>query len=568
MSDIDDTELRKKLTQMGVDVGPINQSTRELYRRMLRKRTNDVQASAAGTPAKRHKPAPSPTTPRIPKQKPVSAKPQRNGATRTRKPVQSRERGTATKVGVASQPAAVVRPSFVPSTPPNPYNRPSLPHSPPSYPYLPSLSPICLPPSSKHSSSHGSSPSIPAVLPFYQHKDSSSSDGLVAPPPSSPKQVVSSPYSTTSNSSGMVTTVTNWLGARVKKIIGRIQEVASPSPRQPLHVNPSPSTPNKAAPPSPRLRVSRDSISIDFSDSLGASPGAAGDQVYLHVPTPREHDCARHPPHRSKSSEVDSDKYDWELLPGDVEVCKKDEKLWLLGKGGCGQVYRGLKDRVDDVAVKVIRLHGCNPRTAMTQFKKEIDMISKLRHRHILQFYGACIQPSCLFMVTELMDTDLFSALRKGAEYTWDGEHGKEVLVGIASGLNHLHTRRPPIVHRDIKSPNILVMKGLAKIADVGIANTMAATDMTAQRGFTIAWAAPEVILRKRANEKIDIWSFGIILWEVVTGSMPRPGQLVFPSPAPPHLRSLHMKCTSDIASSRPTAADIIHALNEDSNSH
>ena len=111
-------------------------------------------------------------------------------------------------------------------------------------------------------------------------------------------------------------------------------------------------------------------------------------------------------------------------------------------------------------------------------------------------------------------------------------------------------------------------MKGLAKIADVGIANTMAATDMTAQRGFTIAWAAPEVILRKRANEKIDIWSFRIILWEVVTGSMPRPGQLVFPSQAPPHLRSLHMKCTSDIASSRPTAADIIHALNEDSNSH
>ena len=288
--------------------------------------------------------------------------------------------------------------------------------------------------------------------------------------------------------------------------------------------------------------------------------------VYLHAPQ----DCARVGQSRSSSglpsSEAVGVKYDWELLPGDVEICRKsDGQLWILGKGGCGQVYRGLKDKVDDIAVKVIRLQGCvgDPRSAIAQFKQEIDLISKLRHRHILQFYGACIQPSCLFMVTELMDTDLFSALREGTKYTWAGEHGREVLMGTASGLHHLHSRRPTIVHRDIKSPNILVMNGLAKIADVGIANTMAATDMTAQRGFTIAWAAPEVILRKRANEKIDIWSFGIILWEVVTGNVPRPGQLVFPSQAPVKLRHLYLQCTRDDPSSRPTAAEIIHVLKD-----
>ena len=369
-------------------------------------------------------------------------------------------------------------------------------------------------------------------------------------------------------SSGVVTTITSWLGARVKNIISRIQEVASPSPRRPLSRTPSAVTPSPSAPSKASLPVSPNSISIDeldFSEDDGS--GAA---VYLHVPSPPKDQSRgtgaasipRSPPLHSSQS-LDS-RYDWELLPGDVEICKKtDGELWLLGKGGCGQVYRGLKDRVDDVAVKVIRLQGCDPRSAVAQFKQEIDMISKLRHRHIVQFYGACIQPSCLFMVTELMDTDLFSALRKGSQYTWDGEHGKEVLVGIASGLHHLHTRRPPIVHRDIKSPNILVVNGLSKIADVGIANTMAATDMTAQRGFTVAWAAPEVILRKRANEKIDIWSFGIILWEVITGRIPRPGQLVFPSQAPNHLHNLYTRCTSDNPSSRPTAADIIHALKQ-----
>ena len=227
-------------------------------------------------------------------------------------------------------------------------------------------------------------------------------------------------------------------------------------------------------------------------------------------------------------------------------------------------MYRGLKDGVDDVAVKVIRLQGCEPDSAVAQFKQEIDTISRLRHRHVLQFYGACIQPSCLFMVTELMDTDLFSALReRGSKYTWAGEHGREVMIGIASGLHHLHSRRPLIVHRDIKSPNVLVMGSMAKIADVGIANTMAATDMTAQRGFTIAWAAPEVILRKRANEKIDIWSLGIILWEVVSGKIPRPGQLVFPSHASPNLRTLYMRCTCDNPGNRPSAAEIIHTLKQ-----
>lgn len=256
----------------------------------------------------------------------------------------------------------------------------------------------------------------------------------------------------------------------------------------------------------------------------------------------------------------DSAHYDWELLPTDVTIClHPDGKQWLLGKGGFGEVFKGLKDGIDEVAVKVI--HIINP-SSINQFKSEIDLISKLRHKHILQFYGACVKPSFLYMVTELMKTDLFSALhQRDKRYLWTGQYGKEVLMGIASGLNYLHSRRPPIVHRDIKSPNILLTDNIAKIADVGIARTKMESDMTAQRGFTIAWAAPEVVYRRRATESIDIWSFGIILWEVVTGKPPGPGQLVMPHSVKSEVKKLFSDCTKEDFNLRPSAADVMICL-------
>lgn len=257
-------------------------------------------------------------------------------------------------------------------------------------------------------------------------------------------------------------------------------------------------------------------------------------------------------------------KYDWELEPSDVSLCKRpDGSLWRLGKGGFGEVFKGLRDGIDEVAIKIIRLHSCSPSTIL-QFKAEIDLISKLRHRNIVQFYGACVCPQSLYMVTELMDNDLFSVLRLPREaerYKWSGLYGKEVLLGVAVGLNYLHSRKPPVVHRDIKSPNILVMEGMAKIADVGVARTMGTSDMTAQRGFTVAWAAPEVVYRRRATEKIDIWSLGIIIWEVVSGKLPRPGKLVLPDSSPPLLKALYSDCVSDNPADRPSSLQVVAEL-------
>lgn len=267
----------------------------------------------------------------------------------------------------------------------------------------------------------------------------------------------------------------------------------------------------------------------------------------------------------SLSTVAESTKYEWELRSSEVALCKRpDGSFFSLGKGGFGEVFKGLRDGVDEVAVKIIRISNCTP-AVIAQFKAEIDLISKLRHRHIVQFYGACIQPQDLYMVTELMNNDLFSVMRlprEAEKYKWTGIYGREVLVGVASGLNYLHSRNPPVVHRDIKSPNILVMDGISKIADVGVARTMGTTpDMTAQRGFTIAWAAPEVVYRRRATEKIDIWSLGVIMWEVVTGKLPRPGTLVLPATSPQPLKVLYSRCISDNPMGRPSALEMVTKL-------
>lgn len=100
------------------------------------------------------------------------------------------------------------------------------------------------------------------------------------------------------------------------------------------------------------------------------------------------------------------------------------------------------------------------------------------------------------------------------------------MAVDIARGLAFLHHRR--VVHLDVKSPNILLDSfGAAKVADVGLSRVMN-TALTTGRDFvgTFAWAAPELILAGRCTEKADIFSFGVVLWEICTGERPERGRM------------------------------------------
>ena len=489
-----DASLRQQLQAMGVEVGPITDSTRELYRRLLRKRQSEEKVGSA---AKRPRLAGC-----------------RGGA----------ERFTPEAVDATRKPRASGRQPDLPS------QKPQLP---------PTGSPrvnVCrpLPKGALPDVPAKGNPAPPSPAAAARRKiDFSPHDNKPRPPPSPAPQ----------SPTGLVSLVTR-IGEGLRDGVKKLVHNFPPDPQHGLHRNPSFRAAGQKRKLSPGDASPGDHRVVPLEE---VDVGGEGLPVVVAPTTP-------------PSGDKGQVTYDWELMPSDVEICKKEDgSLWRLGRGGFGEVFRGLKDGVDEVAVKVIRIQSSS--AAAAQFKEEIDLISKLRHRHVLQFYGACIKPSCLYMVTELMQTDLFTALRSDPRYQWTGIYGKEVAVGVAAGLHYLHSRRPPVVHRDIKSPNILLMDGIAKIADVGIARTKATSDMTAQRGFTIAWAAPEVVYRKRATEKIDIWSFGIILWEVVTGNMPGPGHLFLPPSTPPALRELYSRCTAEDPEGRPGAAELLQAL-------
>ena len=584
---LSDAELRRKLQELGAEVGPITDSTRSLYQRKLLSLRGKTRPSRPSNRGAHRTPSQNPTVHRrnIGKSAPVH----NNSSS-----VEERERGRApfkrprpvepqssvavqvpghSRVGGASgtnirgqsgsslsyiHENSAKRPRIeVPQviSEPSDYSLSSeeddddIQVPPPShrlYPVLPAVESPCsdlpLAPRPPHS------PPTPNLS--QQLSSSSDSFSSVATPqsPESPEP----PNAGEGNGKGLVRFVTGIIGAGIKKIVG------AATPRSPLPSRGkfrkrvgSSSSSSSGIEISSSPRKEHDSIPITEME-ITDEPDAE-ESVYIVESPPS--------PSVGKKSSNDDGSYDWELLPSDVVICtKRDGTPWRLGKGGFGEVFKGLKDGVDEVAVKRIRILSSSP-AMIEQFKQEIDMISRLRHRHILQFYGACVQPKCLYMVTELMQKDLFSALRSDARYQWTGIYGKEVLEGTAAGLHYLHSRRPPVVHRDIKSPNILLMDGVAKIADVGIARTKAASDMTAQRGFTIAWAAPEVIYRRRATEKIDIWSLGVIIWEVVSGKMPHPGVLILPTHCPPSLSQLYSKCVNDDPTKRPSAAEVLTEL-------
>lgn len=607
---ISDAELRRQLLALGKQVGPITDTTRSLYQRQLMRLRGKSKYPSSNsnrrTPGsgRLHSPAQSSKTPNAPVISASSRPPNRPAASNKRpRPAEPppRVNSPAIKVtpdhrGVGAyavssrghssssslsynleSPAKRARyesPLVVGQShknhssssdsdddiePPKQYNRlyPVLPidtHNAPAPSGLPMLPPPKhnpLPDSNYRPPSRPPhSPSSPSLL------SSSESFSSAEATPQSPPLDPTNAGGEGGNGKGIVQFVTKFIGAGFKKIIG------AASPRSPLgsqgkrfSLRRGDSSSSSGIDTSSSPRKDTDSIPISELDDANDEPDA-DDFVYIPESPPSPERNAK-----PSSSDNNDDSYDWELRPTDVLICKKsDGTPWRLGKGGFGEVFKGMKDGVDEVAVK--RIHILSPSPAMIeQFKQEIDMISRLRHRHILQFYGACVQPNCLYMVTELMQKDLFSALRSDSRYQWSGIYGKEVLEGTASGLHYLHSRRQPVVHRDIKSPNILLMDGVAKIADVGIARTKAASDMTAQRGFTIAWAAPEVVYRRRATEKIDIWSLGVIIWEVVSGKMPHPGLLILPAHCPSELKRLYMSCVEDDPTKRPTAAEVVVEL-------
>lgn len=256
---------------------------------------------------------------------------------------------------------------------------------------------------------------------------------------------------------------------------------------------------------------------------------------------------------------------EWEIDMSDIKIVKrKNGEDWELGSGNFGKVLRGLRGDVQPVAIKSTFKRDKQMEDA---FIREIAMMKYVsRDRNIVQFYGACVQTSSLFMVSELMEGgDLRNALNADQDATWGWfGRGKEVCVDMARGLAFLHANK--VIHRDLKSKNVLLTRdGVAKIGDVGMAKIMSDGYLTRDGALgTMAWAAPELLLGEKCSEKVDVYSLGICLWEVVTQEVPMRGALrdpIVPKECPQEIADLIEACRQRDQQLRPTAKEVCRLL-------
>ncbi|CAI0419948.1 unnamed protein product [Linum tenue] len=198
-----------------------------------------------------------------------------------------------------------------------------------------------------------------------------------------------------------------------------------------------------------------------------------------------------------------------------------------IGEGGYGPVYKGIIDDVP-VAIKVVRPDLSQ---GQKQFQKEVEVLSTVRHPHMVNLLGACPQYGCL--VYEYMDNGSLEdrLMRKDNTPTIPWSTRFKIASEIATGLLYLHEHRPePIVHRDLKPANILLDSNyVSKIGDVGLARLVPGAapnsnvtryHMTAAAG-TFCYIDPEYQQTGLLSVKSDLFSLGVVLLQLITGKPP-----------------------------------------------
>ncbi|OMO82764.1 hypothetical protein COLO4_22844 [Corchorus olitorius] len=193
-----------------------------------------------------------------------------------------------------------------------------------------------------------------------------------------------------------------------------------------------------------------------------------------------------------------------------------------IGEGGFGPVYKG--ELADGTIIAVKQLSSKSSQ-GNREFLNEMGMISCLQHPNLVKLYGCCIEGNQLLLVYEYMENNSLSRALFGPEYSriklnWPTRH--KICVGIARGLAYLHEESTlKIVHRDIKGTNVLLDRDLnPKISDFGLAklHEEEKTHISTRIAGTIGYIAPEYALWGYLTYKADVYSFGILALEIVSG--------------------------------------------------
>ena len=260
-----------------------------------------------------------------------------------------------------------------------------------------------------------------------------------------------------------------------------------------------------------------------------------------------------------------------------------------IGFGGSSEVFLG-DYRGTEVAVKKLKIFSLKEEN-LKEFKREVSSLSIIRHPNLVLFMGAIAEQNKICIVTEYCDGGtLFSLLHQRKEINIPWSLRIRFLLEIATGMNFLHTNIPQIIHRDLKSLNILLTNKIVnsndltsiKISDFGLSKILSRLDkkeiMTGNCG-TCHWMAPEVIKNLNYSIKADVYSFGIIIWECCARETPyknlnqqqityyvtvkkgRPDLNLIPKDCPDGMKELMVKCWNDDENVRPSFGIIINEL-------
>ncbi|KAL1543711.1 non-specific serine/threonine protein kinase [Salvia divinorum] len=253
---------------------------------------------------------------------------------------------------------------------------------------------------------------------------------------------------------------------------------------------------------------------------------------------------------------------DWEI---DWRFLKIGEKI---AAGSCGDLYRGVY-LCENVAVKVLKSEHLN-NSPQAEFEQEIAILRQVQHDNVVRFIGACTKLPHLYIVTEYMPGgSLYEYLHKNHPAIKLPQLLK-FAIDICKGMEYLHQKN--VIHRDLKAANLLMdTSNVVKVADFGVARFQNNGGvMTAETG-TYRWMAPEVINHQPYDQKADVFSFAIVLWELVTAKVPydnmTPLQAALgvrqglrpelPINEHPKILSLMQRCWEAIPSKRPSFSEI-----------
>ncbi|XP_020214060.1 MDIS1-interacting receptor like kinase 2 [Cajanus cajan] len=214
-----------------------------------------------------------------------------------------------------------------------------------------------------------------------------------------------------------------------------------------------------------------------------------------------------------------------------IEATRNFDDQYCIGEGALGKVYKAEMQGGEVYAVKKLKCDSDNiDIESIKCFQNEVEAMTETRHRNIVKLYGFCCEGMHTFLIYEYMDrgnlADMLRNDKEALELDW---HKRvDIIKCVASALSYMHHDcAPPLIHRDISSNNILLSSNLeAHVSDFGTARFLK-PDSSIWTSFagTYGYAAPELAYTMAVTEKCDVFSFGVLVLEILTGK--HPGDLV-----------------------------------------